>query len=479
MTSSVRISATPVTMRLGRPCCRPRAWRSSDSTITKRVKLVIIMTITGSSPRMVIRTRICDLTVRPLLDAGITPASRSGAAQAAGRVPQSANRKRRPAPASSGAGKNARRPCEASWGDQVQVQAVEVDHLQAVLLACHHHFGAADGGAVDLDDQRFAGRARRAESRWPDRSPSAPAARCAPTPLPASGSPECGASSAAGGRAWRQPRRAPSSPVRSSMMRSPPAANCSFRFMSIYSASSKEVKHSLPLSLGNGRGEQARFVEQDVGPADIDRDHIAHPEVEQWAPSVISLLTRRPSSRTCSLAANASPGPRAAWLRGLARPGCCGAQSCPGSSPSGPGRARSRIVRFVHPRAAWMRSAQALAPGAPPPPSRHAPPAGCGATSKPASMATRACSRSTICCVKTTVKRSSVAVTLSVAGSDRTGAGAGAASAIAAFQQRQQQAALEGERHAAQVTPAAAIQRIPASRGRRPNSASSTRQPAQ
>ena len=44
--------------------------------------LVIIMTITGSSPRMVIRPRICDVTVRPLDEPGITPGSTSGAAHA-------------------------------------------------------------------------------------------------------------------------------------------------------------------------------------------------------------------------------------------------------------------------------------------------------------------------------------------------------------------------------------------------------------
>ena len=87
MTRMVRIRAMPVMIRVGRPCCRPRAWRSSDSTITKRVKQVIIMTITGSSPSSVMSTRICDLTLMPALvevAPGSTPASRSWFWAAAG-----------------------------------------------------------------------------------------------------------------------------------------------------------------------------------------------------------------------------------------------------------------------------------------------------------------------------------------------------------------------------------------------------------
>ncbi len=53
----------PVSTRAGRPCCRPRAWRSSESTMMKRVKLVIIRTMAGSRPSRVMMIRICVLTV--------------------------------------------------------------------------------------------------------------------------------------------------------------------------------------------------------------------------------------------------------------------------------------------------------------------------------------------------------------------------------------------------------------------------------
>ena len=55
ITSMVRESAIPIRMRFGGVCCSPSAWRSSDSTIIKRAKQVIISAIVGSKPTRVIR----------------------------------------------------------------------------------------------------------------------------------------------------------------------------------------------------------------------------------------------------------------------------------------------------------------------------------------------------------------------------------------------------------------------------------------
>jgi len=64
------------------------------------VKLVVIMTITGNSPRMVIRTRICDFMVRPLPVPGMIPGRRSGCSGAAHAAPAISKRE---TPAKAGA----------------------------------------------------------------------------------------------------------------------------------------------------------------------------------------------------------------------------------------------------------------------------------------------------------------------------------------------------------------------------------------
>ena len=47
MTKKVRNSARPITTWFGGAACVPSAWRSSDSTMTMRVKLVISSSTAG------------------------------------------------------------------------------------------------------------------------------------------------------------------------------------------------------------------------------------------------------------------------------------------------------------------------------------------------------------------------------------------------------------------------------------------------
>ena len=52
-------SDRPIRIWLGGNCCVPSAWRSSDSTMTMRVKLVIMIRIAGASDSTVSRMMIC------------------------------------------------------------------------------------------------------------------------------------------------------------------------------------------------------------------------------------------------------------------------------------------------------------------------------------------------------------------------------------------------------------------------------------
>ena len=51
----------PIKIWLGGLCCKPSAWRKMASTMMKRVKLVIIMSMAGRKPSRVIMIRICSL----------------------------------------------------------------------------------------------------------------------------------------------------------------------------------------------------------------------------------------------------------------------------------------------------------------------------------------------------------------------------------------------------------------------------------
>src|ERR1700693_4095642 len=61
MTNSVRNSAMATSTWLGGACCVPSAWRSSDSTITMRVKLVISSSAAGRNDRDVSSSSVCRL----------------------------------------------------------------------------------------------------------------------------------------------------------------------------------------------------------------------------------------------------------------------------------------------------------------------------------------------------------------------------------------------------------------------------------
>src|SRR3954454_7474461 len=53
-------SDRPMRIWLGGNCCVPMAWRRSDSTITMRVKLVIMIRIAGASDKTVSRMISCN-----------------------------------------------------------------------------------------------------------------------------------------------------------------------------------------------------------------------------------------------------------------------------------------------------------------------------------------------------------------------------------------------------------------------------------
>src|SRR5688572_33052231 len=59
MTRNVMNIESPISTWLGGSCWVPIAWRSSDSTMMIRVKLVIISRIAGASERTVIKMMIC------------------------------------------------------------------------------------------------------------------------------------------------------------------------------------------------------------------------------------------------------------------------------------------------------------------------------------------------------------------------------------------------------------------------------------
>ena len=88
--------ASPTSTWLGGSCCVPIAWRSSDSTMMIRVKLVIISRIAGASESTVSRTTICIADekfsrleisgrLRPTAESGSSPPGRT-AACAAGKI---------------------------------------------------------------------------------------------------------------------------------------------------------------------------------------------------------------------------------------------------------------------------------------------------------------------------------------------------------------------------------------------------------
>ena len=59
MTKNVRNSASPISTWLGGEVCVPSAWRSSDSTMMMRVKLLIIRMMAGRNPSDVRKTSVC------------------------------------------------------------------------------------------------------------------------------------------------------------------------------------------------------------------------------------------------------------------------------------------------------------------------------------------------------------------------------------------------------------------------------------
>ena len=66
MTMAVRNSARLISTELGGVCCRPSAWRSSDSTTMIRTNEVVMITIDGASDSTVIRPTSCTTrSVRP------------------------------------------------------------------------------------------------------------------------------------------------------------------------------------------------------------------------------------------------------------------------------------------------------------------------------------------------------------------------------------------------------------------------------
>ena len=60
ITRNVMNIAKPMRIWLGGNCCVPIAWRNSDSTITMRVKLVIMIRIAGASDKTVRRMINCN-----------------------------------------------------------------------------------------------------------------------------------------------------------------------------------------------------------------------------------------------------------------------------------------------------------------------------------------------------------------------------------------------------------------------------------
>ena len=58
MTNSVRNSDRPTTTWFGGACCVPMAWRNSDSTMTMRVKPVIISSTAGRKDSAVKNSRV-------------------------------------------------------------------------------------------------------------------------------------------------------------------------------------------------------------------------------------------------------------------------------------------------------------------------------------------------------------------------------------------------------------------------------------
>ena len=59
MTKNVRNSASPISTWLGGVVCVPSAWRSNDSTMTMRVKLLIIRMMAGRKPSDVRKISVC------------------------------------------------------------------------------------------------------------------------------------------------------------------------------------------------------------------------------------------------------------------------------------------------------------------------------------------------------------------------------------------------------------------------------------